>query len=323
MKYTLLIAILSCGMILSAQTYSLDASIGTYSDLVGATSLNKGEVWDDPDYEIPFGFTFDLFGKTLTNIYIDDFGLGAYLTHTSVDTGVKPLIIAYGADIIDRGFDVDHSVSEISYMTVGSSGSKILKIEWKNFGFWGDLDDDGVTVDSANLQIWFYEGTNTIEMRFGPNAVTQPNIDYEGLPGPYMGLVEQFDFSSFGLVKGAAFVKGDPSSPTLSNSDTSLAFLNGNVPNGAIYRFYIPRLNSVEDKSIDFQVYPNPVSNMLFISSREIESGTVEIRNTTGVTMRKVELTSEPIEVSDLASGLYVVEIESAGRFARKLIFIE
>ncbi len=320
MKLLVCLSLILAAITVQAQSYKLNASMGAYTDLSGATSLNDGQVWDDPDFKVPIGFSFDLFGTTMTDIYIDDFGLGAYLTHTTVDTGIKPLIIAYGADIIDRGYDIDHTASEISYLTEGSAGSRILKIEWKNFGFWGDLDDDGVASDSGNMQVWLYETSNAIEIRFGPNQITSQEINYEGLPGPFIGIIGGFDFDAFDVDSAAHFVTGNPNMPTLSYADT-IAFVDGDIPNGAIYRFYIPNAGVNGLENADISIFPNPANTRISISSNKRIIQSVALFNVSGQEVIQPLQATNGIDVSQLSRGVYVANIKTdIGMIRQKVI---
>jgi len=322
MKILVCLSFVIASLAAQAQSYKLNASTGTYTNLTGATSLNDGQVWDDPDFKVPIGFAFDLFGITMTDIYIDDFGLGAYLTHTTVDTGIKPLIIAYGPDIIDRGYDIDHTASEISYVTEGSAGSRILKIEWKNFGFWGDLDDDGVASDSGNMQVWLYETSNTIEIRFGPSQITSQEINYEGLPGPFIGLIGGFDFDAYDVDSAAHFVTGNPNLPTMSYADT-IAFVGGDIPNGAIYRFYIPNAGLNDLKNVDISISPNPASTWISISSNKRIIQSIAIFNLSGQEVIQPLQGVDGIDVSQLIRGVYIAHIETDNGMVRQKVILK
>lgn len=129
-----------------AQNYTFSNTTDTYTDLTASTAITTAAPWDDPVGTIPLGFDFQLFDTTISTIYLDQKGLGSELVPTTTYDGPAPNIFVFGADIIDRGYDSDNeeattgSVSTISYLTEGTAGSRICKIEWKNVGFYGDLD---------------------------------------------------------------------------------------------------------------------------------------------------------------------------------------
>ncbi|MDO9153545.1 MAG: hypothetical protein Q7U47_07560 [Paludibacter sp.] len=49
-----------------ANDYSFSKTTGIYVNLTGAISVNNKKLWDDPEYIIPIGFSFDLYD--ITNI---------------------------------------------------------------------------------------------------------------------------------------------------------------------------------------------------------------------------------------------------------------
>ena len=137
MKQHLLFLCFLFAQSIHAQDFPYDFSVeqGVYTPLQNAISANNGMVWDDPSIEAPLGFDFQFFGQTASTLYwyggtaFNVFGLPANTT---------PLIIAYGSDLIDRGYDVGISQSPISYKTEGSPGNRIFKMEWSNAGFYDD-----------------------------------------------------------------------------------------------------------------------------------------------------------------------------------------
>jgi hypothetical protein len=87
-------------------------------------------------------------------------------------------ILPFEADLIDRGELTGISQSPISYKMEGNAGSRILKIEWKNAGFVGEIGELGTLNDYVNFQVWLFEGSNDVEMHYGPNMVLNPAISY-------------------------------------------------------------------------------------------------------------------------------------------------
>jgi len=117
-----------------AQTfsYTLEVENDIYVDIENATELTSvGDMWDDPDYNIPIGFDFDFYGATYNNVYITDEGYGAWLTFQNTNTAQGPLtyLIPYLDDLVDiEGVNAANQ-STISYTTEGVSGEQILKIQ--------------------------------------------------------------------------------------------------------------------------------------------------------------------------------------------------
>ncbi|MEK6616027.1 MAG: hypothetical protein AABZ32_07945, partial [Bacteroidota bacterium] len=185
-----------------AVPYTFSYSMGTYTNLVNPISINAGLTWDDPTFSIPIGFNFTLWNNTISTINTDVFWLGGILTPSV--SGIQPFL-GYLADITDRASTPTNwdgmpgSLSPISYEVTGTTGNKIFKMEWKNAGFYEDINNNSVSTDYVNLQMWLYEGTNNIEIRFGNSSITQPNLVYAGDPGPAIG-VGMYDYNLDTLV---------------------------------------------------------------------------------------------------------------------------
>lgn len=315
-----------------AQTYNFSSTTGTYSNLTGSISLNNTSPWDDPEFTIPIGFNFQYFNTTITEFSLFGIGDGADLSTQTIPTGTLPILLVYGADIADRGYDDNNqnattgSLSNISYLLEGTVGNRILKIEWNNVGFYEDIIDDDISTDFTNFQLWLFEGSNAIEIHFGPNSITQPSLDFDNETGARIGLVENYNFNTDTLVGTANMLDGNPSNPMLVNTtDPTLEsnYLNGVIPNGTIYRFENTSL-SIEDFTIyndNISLYPNPASNYFSITSKsKIE--TITLYNVSGTKIKTIDYdTNEKVDISNLNAGLYFASITSPkGTVTKKII---
>jgi hypothetical protein len=321
-KITLSFSLL-LGVALSYGQYSFTKTTGTYSNLVSPISLTNGATWDDPQLTIPLGFNFDYFDSTINKIFIEDFGLGAYLLINTSETGVIPTLIPYGADIVDRGYDdnvgptTSGGLSPISYQISGTSGSKIMKIEWKNVGFLEDIGDNGISIDFTNFQLWLYEGSNVIEIHFGPNSITQTSLCFDNETGSSVQLLPEMDYTALDYGPNGIILKGSPSSPSVKiiNHFDSLEFLNGVIPNGTIYRFSKTggTISLIENSfSFDAQIFPNPANNFITITSKELNQiSQVLLIDINGKLFKTINNQFNNINISDLNSGVYFVKIIS------------
>jgi len=120
-KHLLIAVICLITMNLNAQIYEFNASTDTYTDITGSTSLNNGMTWDDPEFAIPIGFEFQYFDSIYTEIFIEDNAYGGIVSFNNTEE-IVPTFVAYGADIIDRGYDFvtdeysQTSQSDLSYL---------------------------------------------------------------------------------------------------------------------------------------------------------------------------------------------------------------
>lgn len=194
-------------------TYSLSVDSGAYSNLVGATSLNNGQLWDEEDTLIPIGFTFELFDRSYDSIYISDF--------VWFENNGDYFINAFYANFIDLSSSV--SISPKSFLLDGTPGDRILKIEWLDAGFFFQT---GTRTDWVNVQLWLYEDSSKIEVRIGSISVIDPATSYNGNEGAVVGLHTYFG--------EAITLAGAADAPAIT---TSFEYLTGTPQEGRIYRF--------------------------------------------------------------------------------------
>ena len=303
------------------QTYTLNAVPGGYWDLVTPISLNNGQIWDDPNFTVPIGFTFEYFGEPITSIEISDNGLGGLLQSGDciTDPG-ESILLAYGADIIDRGVDGPVSLSEVSHKTDGTVGSRKCIIEWKNVGFYdGTNDASGNRIDYLSFQVWLFESTNAIEIRFGPKSITEPLIDFEGESGSFIALAHHIDCVSGDILGHQLLMSGTPANPDFFDNvyslEDTLLFLDGVIPPQTVYRFTPASTTSQEEigSAPTFSIVPNPAEDQIRLVCDENE--TLKIRNVSIVDMNGRILLSDfefnqEISISNLRSGMYFVQVE-------------
>lgn len=318
------IFLLSCWLFaqtLFAQTlpYVFSVQQGVYTPLSNAVSVNNGEVWDDLDIQVPLGFNFQLLGQTMSSLYMDgEFALNI----VSIPTDPSPLLFAYGADLIDLGINSGESLSPISYQVTGAAGSRIFKIEWANAGFY---DDENGT-DFINTQLWLFEGSNDIELHFGPNQIQNPD-SFSGFTGPVFGFVQNYSFFDE-VFEYFWYLRGPVNDPvidmvTLDEVDTLTQTVIGAPGDGLIYRFASTSVGTKDISLLNDQVRVFPslaseavtiaVTDELALSEKEIW---YEMVDQLGQTVRRAPLagTSAQVDVSGLATGFYFMNLVSSTR---------
>ncbi|MCB0705827.1 MAG: T9SS type A sorting domain-containing protein [Saprospiraceae bacterium] len=214
--------------------YSFSAFTDTYTPITNGISVNNGQAWDDPDFAAPIGFDFELFGGTMNTIYWNGF-LGAIFMGGDYYSA-SPAIAVYGSDLIDRGyFSGAGSLSPIVFELVGTAPNRIFKMEYQNAGFY----DEDPSLSYVNFQLWLYETSNVIEMRYGENSVVSPVHGYSN--GPKIGLIDlvdiyTYDFGTFYYLNGNT---GDPSIQEVDVYDYYYLTdaLDGEPVDGQVYRF--------------------------------------------------------------------------------------
>ena len=291
---------------LLGDSYTFAQTTATYSELIGATSINNGQVWDDPEFVIPVDFNFEIFNEQTDSLYFA-WGLGGELS-TIVDANFDAdfIIAPFMVDLIDRGDLSGVSSSPISYKLEGSVGSRVLKVEWKNAGFYAEEDSLGTLNDFMNFQIWIYEASNDIEFHYGSSSIANIGISFEGQTGPLVGLTDDNLIDAYLLYGSAA-------SPTLVDSATTLT----SVPvSGTVYRFIkkTTGISSAQKPSIKAQTIPNPMqqSSLLKLTNYAPKNAQLLITDAQGREVKvisNIQTTEITIERTNLGSGVYFYQL--------------
>lgn len=305
--------------------YTFSHYTAEYADLTEPISVNQGFTWDDPAFSIPIGFTFQYFDRIIDTIYIDSWFSVVALAIDDDQEGTDPVLFAYGADIIDRGADSinwegkPNSLSPISYQLEGEIGSRILKIEWKNAGFFGDLNTNKELNDYVNFQVWLYEVSNVVELHFGPQEISDPVLAFENIGGPYIGLLPEFNYWYDTVTEDGLWLEGDPAAPQTTERNT-LVYLDGAIPNGMVYQFTPSIGTGVEepinrlDPALQVQLYPNPAKDQLQIimpQKEDVNPIQVELLSISGKILQSFELnnTHTILDIRNLQGGLYLLQL--------------
>ena len=100
--------------------------------------------------------------------------------------------------------------------------------------------------------------------------------------------------------------------------------------NGATKQVVVRKLADMTNlSSNDFdaisglKIYPNPAKTLLNISSDSFEAKTVAIYNVLGKVVLSTNVTNAPINVANLAKGIYVVKVTEEGKTATRKLVIE
>ncbi len=294
----------------NAQTYTFTQLTATYENLATPTVVSTSG-WDDfTVYTIPIPFSFKYFDKSYTTLYAMG-GFDGFVYNGSGSFG------SYEIYSYDNGMTDFSGNATISYKTVGSAPNRIFKVQTLNANF----DADGTEADYGNVQLWLYEGSNVIEMHYGPSSVVNPKTwEVPGCAGPTVGLLASQ--TSFVSLSGAA------TNPTASTTVASLC-VTGAPPANKVYRF-APSSNGIEElnNNIPVSIAPNP-SNGSFIISSEFYSksnATLSIKNSLGQVVYNQQLvlgTAGQSVQADLETGIYFVQLSNDKSSTVKKIIIQ
>ncbi len=312
--------------------YSFTTFTASYQNITGV-SVTNGLMWDEEIDSIPIGFNFKLYN--MQNDTISFIG-GSYASFNDILN--DPLLTAAAPmfeDLCDKAFDPNVNVegdpggvSNISYTTTGTVGSRICKIEVNNAGFYGE-NLNGPSASTVNYQLWLYETSNVIEFRFGACTLLNPGDNFFNAGGFISGLVDDLDFNT-AIATNSNLLNGPHTTPTMVALTTNVTeYITGTPQSGRVYRFTNNTITSVKNISMasNLQLYPNPAKDKLYINniSSELNNATIEFYDVAGKQIH-VENLSNEINISSLNKGIYLVKIKTeAGQsiFLNKIVVTE
>lgn len=304
--------------------YSFTPSNSTYTNLAGATNLTAGKVWDDTLMTIPLGFTFKwaLANRNIDSIAIDSDGI-LHAPQDFVQVLDNPIraMMPYQADMSDRAYNTSTTaISPISYLTTGSAGNRICKIEFKNVGFYNDNSG----TDFANFQVWLYETSNIIEYRYGSSSVANILSSFDGRNGPYINLIYKSTIDIVNqtiVLDSCTYVSGNSASVAAINPSMPFDYLNqppadfafsGLPANGQVFRFApISIGSSLQDQEGPFanvKVYPTYIQDQFFVEhdGEQISATVVDVHGKICLHEDKLNRKSS-FTTSGLSKGLYLL----------------
>ncbi len=332
---TLFIVLFVCAS-LSAQEFPYFLSVDSepYADLTDVDDLTEGMVWDDPEIIADIGFDFELFGETVTSFYFN--GLGTeMISDDDYYTNPVTYFTGYYADVIDRGYIDDVNLSSINSKVTGTPGNRVFHLEWKNVGFYNEQSELSTLEDYINFQMRFYEGSNDMEIHFGPSSITHEDIIYDFFDGPAIFFFDSLDASAYDPTFNAVhFLYGDSSDPLIGTSTDPDAYYNDIEPldmhpvDGTVYRLSTSETSStkdLDDLNAVVNVFPTLVDQTLMVDVAygfDFETGRIQIINELGQMLLQQNLQNnrETLDLSNFPVGNYFVSIQTNTGIATKKV---
>lgn len=296
MKKSLLIFMLLIGSTLKAQMlYELDTATSNYTEFNGGTNVS-GSAWDSSQM-ITLPFAFRYFDRAYNNIYITFYGV--YFTDTGLD------MMYFGLhDFIPE--DLDISKSPITFDVFGNIGSRILKVQYKNVH---EASTSSSFEYVLNVQLWFYEADNRIEIHFGPKTITDPK--YTSF---VIGLDDADGVYSYG-------VGGSNNSPVLEEQNSSFDGISEYPYEGQVYIFKPKNWSHVQN--IVFTKYKFFQQSEGFTFNSESDAS-IEIYDVNGKLVTSFDYNAESNNgqfKTEMHKGLYVLVIKIGSEiFTEKLL---
>ncbi len=293
------------------QTYYFSTHQVPFEPLTNGTALTSG-VWDDPAYTVPIGFEFEFFDENITTLTSSDLFLGGTL---GVDfSGMTSSVLqVYGPDLTDRGRQTGNSISTILYQTSGPPGQRVFTQEWNDVGFFYGETHQLIYIDYIFFQLKLYEASGNIEFHFGPSSITNPIRDYNGAPGPSVGLVKHLNLMEALVADEVILLSGDPASPepVYVFEET---FLDGSIPENIVYRFSKSpsALSPLQEIEWVTYLHPSPTQGELWLNPNFVpdEIFPVQMYNTLGQLVVQANDASG-LQLHSLSPGLYEVRFNA------------
>jgi hypothetical protein len=291
--------------------YTLTVQNQAYAPLTGGTSVNGTKPWTDTSsFSVPIGFNFKMGGKTITRLSL--LNMATFATDT---TGTISGFDFMGTSLIDKGIKGTTSKSPIRYTTTGTAGSRIFKMEIFNAGFWDEDDQYSTLNDSLNFQIWLYEGTDVVELRYGSSKISYYS-DYFFIGGPLAGYVKDMkpatgDFEKWYLLKGTATA---PAIDSFSSSSSGLPpSLSAYPASGTVYRFVPKTTTGIAGvlEADNIKVFPTVCTNRLMVVNKNNQQMMYQIVSLSGSVLAKGNIANgyNTLEVSNLPAGMYALTL--------------
>lgn len=218
-----LAAALLPAMLMHAQNfdYSFSHSTSSYQPLTGASIIADGtQDWSGTNFTIPVGFSFQFDSLAFDSVIIESNGFVKFDQHRTV-------VLYHGAGCKK---DSSNAYSTLSYSTTGTTGNRILKLQYAYCGY-----SPSDSSEYLNYQLWLYE-QGSIEIHTGPTSYND-TIDstYVG-PTPLIGLINPLQD---GAGTNALLLSGDVSSPSSTpvGSGQGLVYLQLVPPANRVYTF--------------------------------------------------------------------------------------
>ncbi len=312
-------AILLLTVKVSAQLpYSFSVYNQAYAPLTGATLFHPGLVWNvNSIFSAPIGFPFTIDTFHCSNFYSE----GANTTSTDTTSATFSGFILTDAGLDDRGSvgGGTVSLSPVRYEVTGSAGHQVFKFEVFNAGFDQQLVDSGFMSDSVDMQLWYYEDSGIVEIRYGPSLIT--GTDYFNFAGTMSGFVQNLDSNGDGTIY---LLGGNPASPTVQavplvsgNPTTTVNVLSSFPPSGTVYRFApISYPNNVTSifTTTNVNVYPTAAQDEVMINYKGNETLSYDVLSLNGARMANGSANNGTthIDVSNFPAGIYLLHLQGS-----------
>jgi hypothetical protein len=212
--------------------YIFTNTTGAYTDLgTDGTVITTASLDDAISAAIDIGFTFNFGGTNYTQFKLNTNGWITFNTASTSTTQYSVLSSTETQVVAALSRDLLGSVAagtEFRVFTTGVAPNRICKIQYKNIGFY----NAGAQAGNGRFQIWLYETSNRIEIRYGTfdNAFITSTVQV----GAKSSSTATGDIRSLSGTGATTWT-----SPTVGNSSTATMDVSSTIvpDSGRIYGF--------------------------------------------------------------------------------------
>jgi hypothetical protein len=309
--------------------YTFTDTNGVYTPLTGADTLDMSVwTWDDDYVRFGLPFQVNVYGAWYDSVLID---ANSTLVFYNDWTGLDPwdvndtvhVIMPFGEFVTNFGsLDLASKgggQSPILYEVSGNPGARIMKLEWRNAGFYEDTS--AMLTNFVNFQVWIHEFSSNIECHYGTSYVDANSLS--GETGPVIGIAPfvMNSTNSQYLVGNGIYVSGSSGTET---DVPAYTHLNGLPADSSVYLFY--NLVTVEEFSREgFSLYPNPASEYCFVNA-DGSAITVTLTDASGRMISEEKSNgsaSVRIDLNGLQKGIYFVSVQTENTLTTKPLIIQ
>jgi len=303
--------------------YTLSVYYDTYTPLnSGATTVNS-TVWFNSDtYTLPLGFDFKI--DTISCVAPAIEGGSTFVTDTG--KGIISGFYLTDANLIDRGFldSISSTQSPIRYTVSGLTGQRIFKLEIANAAFFNEIIYS-IKDDSINMQLWLYEGSNIVELHYGPSNVDHGYNYFPKEGHPTVGYVKDIDYD----LNGTYYIlSGNPNAPdidsivsTYGEYDHQPTGLTYFPPSGIVYRFTPTSLTITNQPALTrainaTRIYPiscHESINVDYQATADAGYKVISLNGTESSIAGKLQKGLNTIDISSLPPGMYMMQLQNDG----------
>ena len=199
-----------CQHIATAQLfgYSLQKDSAAYASLSGATVISTGENFRSKSFMLDIPFAFNFCGAAADSVCIEGNGFIVF------DKEKGTAAVAFNNFGSNKDTAQNYTSSILS-LTAGTSGNRILKLEFRS------VSQNVLSInDYLSYQVWLYENGNKVEFHTGTNSYAVQPSDVQIL----LGLINK----NMDTENKAYLISGDPAAPTgqVISGEAGLVYLN-------------------------------------------------------------------------------------------------